>query len=266
MFAISKIAGFLMLPSSLAVVSILVGLALSATARHQRFGRGLAWGGALFLLAAGMLPLGNVLILPLEQRFASEPSPKPGDRIDGIIILGGFEDGWVSAGRGMLTTNEAGERLTEAVRLSRIFPDARIVFSGGVGTLLRPGADATGPVQAYLVDVGVARERIALEGKSRNTYENAQYSAALLRPTPEQRWLLITSAYHMPRATALYRQAGFAVRAYAVDYRTRGPEDRLRPFESIPAGFMRLDLAFKEWLGLIAYRVLGRTDELLPRP
>ena len=266
MFGFSKIAGFLVLPSSLAILAIFAGLCLSWRGARTVWSARLIWGGALFLLSAGIFPLGNVLILPLEQRFADVKPPAAIDKIDGIIILGGFEDGWVSAGRGMLAVNEAAERLTEGVRLALTYPTAKVVFSGGVGALLRPGVDATGPVQNYLRGMGIATSRIVLEGQSRNTLENALFTADLLKPKPGERWLLITSAYHMPRSVGLFRKAGFDVIAFPVDYRTRGPQDALRPFELIPAGFMRLDLAVKEWVGLIAYRLLGRTDELLPGP
>ncbi|MGQ0671736.1 MAG: YdcF family protein [Hyphomicrobium sp.] len=264
MFALSKIVGLLVQPSSLALLAIAAGLVTSGSARFAHTGRRLAWGGLGLLTLAGIIPLGNVLILPLEQRFATVAPPSADDRVDGIIILGGFEDGWVSAGRGALTINEAGERLTESVRLARMFPTATIVFSGGVGSLLRQGADATGPVGRYLVEMGVAAERIVLEGRSRNTQENAVFTAALVKPTAGQRWLLVTSAYHMPRAVGVFRRAGMTVVPCPVDYRTRGPEDRTRLFDSVPAGLMRLDLAVKEWVGLFAYWMLGRTDAVLP--
>lgn len=264
MFVISKIFGLFVQPSSLLILAIAAGLLAMSRPRWRRAGQWLA-GSALMLLAfAGIVPVGNWLILPLEQRFSELPLPAAGDRIDGIIILGGFEDGWVSAGRGALTINEAGERLTEGVRLARLFPEAKIVFSGGVGSLLRQGADATGPVARYFAEMGITAERIVLEGRSRNTQENALYTAPLLQASPEQRWMLITSAYHMPRAIGVFRKAGIAVVPYPVDYRTRGPADRTRLFDSVPAGLQRLDLAVKEWIGLLAYRLLGRTDDVLP--
>lgn len=264
MFTLSKIITFFLQPSTLALSAILAGLVLTRMRRATRLAGLLSWGGALFVLAAGLLPLGNWLVLPLEQRFADTKSPQPGDRVDGIIILGGFEDGWVTAGRGSLHVNMAAERLTEGVRLARAFPDARIVFTGGSGTLWRKGEVATGPVSDYLQSLGIAPERIVLEGKSRNTHENAVYTKELLDPKPGERWILVTSAYHMPRAMGVFRKEGFDVIPYAVDYRTRGPEDATRLFDSVPAGFMRSDLAVKELVGLVSYWLMGRTSELLP--
>jgi len=265
-YPLSKMLGLLAQPSSLAVVAILAGLVLMRRGVASRRALGLAWGGVLVLLVGGFTPLGNVLVLPLEQRFAAVPPPAPGDRVDGIILLGGFEDGWVSTGRGGLGLNEAAERVTEGLRLALRHRQAKVVFTGGVGGLMASNVEATGAVADFLAEAGVARERLILEGRSRNTYENALFTRDLVRPAEGERWYLVTSAFHMPRAVGLFRKAGFDVIAYPVDYRTRGAEDLARFFERIPQGLLRLDLGANEWLGLIASRALGRTDALFPAP
>lgn len=265
-FVASKVAGLLMQPSTLATIALAAGLVLLRRGRRPRLAACLAWGALAYLVVCGFLPVGNVLLLPLEQRFAGVAAPEPGERIAGIVILGGFEDAWVSAGRAGLAVNETAERLTEGLRLAWRHPEAKVVFTGGVGGLWPGGLDATGPVGAFLREAGIAQERIVLEGRSRNTIENARFTADLVKPEAGQRWLLVTSAYHMPRAVGLFRRAGFDVTAYPVDFRTRGPGDVTRPFERIPAGLQRLDLAAGEWVRLIAYRLLGRIDEVLPGP
>jgi uncharacterized SAM-binding protein YcdF (DUF218 family) len=265
-FALSKALGFLLHPSTLAALALAAGLWLTRGERRSKLGRRLAWGGLAYFVVCGLLPVGNALILPLEQRFADVPAPGASDRLAGIIILGGFEDGWVSAGRRGLALNESSERLTEGVRLALAHPEAKVVFTGASGWVWPGGVDSTGPVSAFLRDVGIDEGRFVLEGRSRNTSENARLTAELLNPTAGERWVLVTSAYHMPRAVGLYRKAGFDVIPYPVDYRTRGWEDLLRPFERIPAGLMRTDLAAVEWIGLAAYWMLGRTDELFPGP
>jgi uncharacterized SAM-binding protein YcdF (DUF218 family) len=108
--------------------------------------------------------------------------------------------------------------------------------------------------------------RLTLEGRSRNTIENAIYSKALAHPKPGERWLLVTSALHMPRAIGTFRRAGFAVEAYPVDYQTNGWGDLLDVFGSASGGLARTDNALHEWIGLIAYRITGKTSELLPGP
>lgn len=266
LFALSKSLAFLVQPSSLAFLALLLGLWMTRSWRCPRLASRLAWGGASFLIIGGLLPVGNALVLPLEQRFAGLPQPDPADGYYGIILLGGFEDGWVSAGREQLHVNESAERLTEGLRLAKRLPETKIVFTGGVGGRGLPGREGAEAVSGFLREMGIAGERIVLEGAARNTHENALLTSEMLAPEPSQRWLLVTSAYHMPRAMGLFRKAGFNVTAHPVDYRTRGAEDLARPFSRIPAGLQRLDLAASEWMGLLLYYLTGRIDEAFPAP
>ncbi|MEQ1576741.1 MAG: YdcF family protein [Hyphomicrobium sp.] len=266
MFVLSKLASLALQPSFLAAMAVVVGLVLISFETWRRAGLRFAWGGLAYIVVGGIVPFGNLLILPLEQHFAQSARPTVNDGLAGIIILGGFEDGWVSAGRGQLTINEAGERLTEGVRLARELPATKVLFSGGVGALWRAGEDATMPVAAYLRAAGIENDRILVEGASRNTIENAQFSAELLKPNEGQRWVLVTSAAHMPRALGLYRKAGFAIQPWPVDYRTRGWQDVWRLFDRLPAGLQRTDLAVTEWIGLLVARFTGRIDQLFPAP
>jgi uncharacterized SAM-binding protein YcdF (DUF218 family) len=117
-----------------------------------------------------------------------------------------------------------------------------------------------------LKELGVAPERILIEQQSRNTVENAVLSKQIAQPKPGERWLLVTSAYHMPRSVGVFRQAGFPVEPYPVDWRTRGFADALRPFSTIGDGLRRTDTAVREWIGLAAYWLTGRTSAFFPGP
>src|ERR1019366_7169678 len=184
---------------------------------------------SLVLIAvAGLSPLGNALILPLEQRFppwdASRGPP------DGIVLLGGMISPDVSAARGAVALNEAAERITVTAELARRYPNARIVLTGGSNALIfDEGIEAVFAVR-QLEALGVTHDRIAAEEQARNTIENAVFSRLVANPKPGERWLLVTSADHMSRAMAVFRAAGFPVEAYPVDWRTRGPIDMVRPF------------------------------------
>ncbi len=114
--------------------------------------------------------------------------------------------------------------------------------------------------------LGVPHDRITAEEQSRNTVENAVFSRLVAQPKPGERWLLVTSAFHMPRAIAAFRAAGFTVEAYPVDWRTRGPIDATRPFAALTDGLAMTDVAVHEWIGLLVYRLTGRTTELFPAP
>jgi len=241
----------------------IAGLVLLCT-RFRRLASWLLVTSVVFLAIAGWSPLGNVLILPLEQRFA--PYDPSRGAPDGIVVLGGAIAPAVSAARGVVALNEAAERLTVTAELAHRYPKARIVFSGGSNAVLSdPIAEAPFAVDE-LEALGVARSRITAEEQSRNTIENAVFSRLVAQPKPGERWLLVTSAYHMPRAVAAFRAAGFPVEAYPVDWRTRGPIDALVPFGSLSDGLARTDAAVHEWIGLLAYRLSGRTKELFPAP
>ena len=262
-FVISKFLGFFALPSNDVLALGLLGLALMRT-RFARAGRGLTTASILLLAGFGLLPLGKMLIAPLEDRFprwdASRGAP------DGIVVLGGAVDAEFVATRGAADLNEAAERVTVVAELARTYPSARILYSGGSGSLaFRDRAEA--PIAGALIETfGVPRSRLILEDRSRNTAENATFSLLLAMPKPGERWLLVTSAYHMPRSIGAFRKAGFAVEAYPVDYRTTGAADLLMPFDDVAAGLRRTDTATREWVGLLAYWLTGRSAELFPVP
>jgi uncharacterized SAM-binding protein YcdF (DUF218 family) len=263
-FFLAKTIGFFSVPSNILISLGLVGLLLMPT-RFARTGRRLAVLALALLAVCGLSPLGNAIILPLEQRFpawdASRGAPA------GIISLGGALDTVVSPVRGEVALNEAAERMTAVAELARRFPQARIVFSGGSGRLVYGGSTTEAELAARLFEsFGIAKQRLTLEDKSRDTLENARFTKELVQPKPGERWLLVTSAHHMPRSVGLFQSEGFAVEAFPVDYRTRGAIDMLRPFSTLGDGLRRTDTAVREWVGLLVYRVTGRTAELFPAP
>ena len=182
------------------------------------------------------------------------------------MVLGGALDTLVSATRPEAALNEAAERMTAEVDLARRYPAARIIFSGGSGQLIFQGELEADVARRFFDSMGLAPGRVLGEDKSRDTNENAVFSKQLANPQPNERWLLVTSAYHMPRSIGTFRCAGFAVEAYPCDWRTRGASDLARPFTSLGDGFRRTDTAMREWVGLIMYRLTGRSSEFFPGP
>ena len=262
-FLLAKVLGFFSMPSNVLMSLGVIGMVLMAS-RFARAGRRIAVTALILLGVAGWSPFGNAIILPLEERFpawdASHGAPA------GIISLGGALDTVVSPVRGEVALNEAAERMTAIAELARRFPDARIVFSGGSGRIILDGVSEASLAARLFASFGIAKERIALEDKSRDTDENGRFTKELVQPKPGERWLLVTSAHHMPRAVGVFRAAGFPVEAFPVDYRTRGAIDLLRPFSTLGDGLRRTDTAMREWVGLVIYRLVGRTDELFPKP
>jgi uncharacterized SAM-binding protein YcdF (DUF218 family) len=241
----------------------IVGLVLLCT-RFARLGSWLVVTSLVLIAVIGLSPLGNVLMIPLEQRFPPWAAARGAP--DGVVVLGGAITPDVSAFRDAVALNEAAERITFAAELARRYPNVRIVYSGGSNALLFNQAIEAPFAVRELEALGVANDRITAEEQSRNTVENAVYSRLVAQPKPGERWLLITSAYHMPRAIAAFRAAGFAVEACPVDWRTRGWLDAARFFGSLSEGMARTDAAVHEWVGLAAYRLTGKTKELFPAP
>jgi uncharacterized SAM-binding protein YcdF (DUF218 family) len=262
-FTLSKILGFLALPSNSLMVIGLIGLVLLAT-RMRRLASWLIVTSLVLIAVAGFSPLGNALIVPLEERFppwdASRGPP------DGIVVLGGAIVADISAARGAIAIDEAGERITVAAELARRYPNARIIYCGGTNALIFDEEPEAPFAARQLEALGVAPERLTAEEQSRNTVENAVFSRLIAHPKAGERWLLVTSAYHMPRAIGVFRAAGFPIEAYPVDWRTRGTVDAARPFASLADGLRRTDTAVHEWIGLIAYRLAGNTSALFPGP
>jgi uncharacterized SAM-binding protein YcdF (DUF218 family) len=262
-FVISKIFGFFAIPSNLVMSIGIVGLLLLPT-RFARAGKRLAFASLIALAILGLSPLGNMLILPLEDRFPrwSDADGPP----DGIVVLGGAISPDISAARNEVALNESAERLTVAAELALRYPGARIVFSGGSGALIFGEGNEAEFAARVFESFGIPRGRVILEDRSRNTLENAILSKDLARPQPGQRWLLVTSAYHMPRAIGIFRKAGFDVEPYPVDWRTRGIEDVWRPFFTVGDGLRRTDTAVREWVGLAAYWLMGMSSAPFPGP
>jgi uncharacterized SAM-binding protein YcdF (DUF218 family) len=262
-FTASKIFWFVAEPVSLAIVVGVLGILLGFT-RFARAGRAVM-AGAIIVLAAGLLtPLGAVLLRPLEERFPPPPADIPAPA--GIIVLGGAVDTEKSEARGQIYFRPDAARMTAGVELARRYPSARLVFTGGSGGVLGEGpAEAIGARKLWL-SLGVPEERMMFEAKSRNTWENALFTRDLVKPKPGETWLLVTSAWHMARSVGIFQHLGFDVIPYPVAYRTFGDaRDFLRPTRVFDKVIM-LDYGVREWVGLLAYRLAGKTDALFPAP
>ena len=263
-YTVSKVAWFFATPSNLLLSLILLGLLLALFPRFRKRGIGLSLIVTLATMALGLLPIATYILVPLEERFPVFRDD--GRPVDGIILLGGAVEASDSAARGTIVANESAERVLDTIQLAHRYPGARLLISGGGGTVFGDGVAEAPIIAGFLKSLGIDPARMVVEDRSRTTHENAAFSRSLVEPKEGERWLLVTSAWHMPRAVGAFRRAGFAVTAYPVDYRTPGASDARRPFAFVANGLRRLDIAVKEWLGLLAYRLAGYTDALLPGP
>ena len=265
-YILSKVIWFLIQPTSFMVILAVIGIILLRTS-WQSTAKTLLTISTVSLLIMGFSPLGNIILLPLEERFPRIKLSELTEPPTGIIVLGGAASSGILKIRGTLSLNDSSERLTEAVFLARRFPNAKLVFTGGAGSLIHktvfPEADSA---EYYFRKMGIDPSRIILEDKSRNTRENALFTKKLIKPKKGEKWLLVTSAFHMSRSMGCFRQVNIPVIAWTVDYRTVGYSDRLAFFNSVSQGFSKIDLAMKEWIGLFAYWITGKIPELFPAP
>lgn len=261
--ALSKIAWFALQPVSIILLLGLIALALSFT-RFRRFSR------SALVMSVGLLGLlaftsvGYVLIQPLEQRFV-RPAVAPSD-VTGIIVLGGGMGAEINDVRGSYELNRSGDRFTEALRLAQLYPQARVLITGGTGVFIQTKDSEAAAGARFFTDLGIDETRLLLEPRARNTEENAQFSRDLVQPAAGETWLLVTSGYHMPRAVALFRRAGFPVVPWPADYLSTGQETFRLMLDQPAENLAVTTLALREWIGLIAYWLTGRIDEPFPGP
>lgn len=253
-FILSKLVWLVLQPSNLLLL-VLVFLALVGWRRLLLATLGLT-------LLAVALPIGAWLTQPLEERFARPATPPR--TVDGIIVLGGAQQPAITVRRGVLATNHAAERLLEAYGLARRHPEARVLLSGGSGRILAADILERKVDELFIDLVGLDPARVVFEDDSRNSWENALYSRALVEPAPDETWLLVTSAAHMPRSVGIFRQLDWPVVPWPVDYRTSGADFALQI--GVGERLDEIDYAMREWVGLAAYRLMGRTDALFPGP
>lgn len=260
-FYLSKIFWFFLQPINLIGMLILAGIALAAFGWRRL---GLAASSLAFLVLAlgAWTTTGALLLHPLEDHF-SRPQTPPAD-VAGIIVLGGGFEGGINLVRGGYELNASGDRFVEAAVLARRYPQARIVVTGGTGTLMLEGEGDGATAPRLLMALGVEEDRLVLENESRNTFENAVFTRRLVEPQPGETWLLVTSAFHMPRSVGLFRKAGFEVLPWPADYRTAGNETIGPAQDNVADSMQNLAMGLREWIGLIAYRLTGRIDAVFP--
>jgi uncharacterized SAM-binding protein YcdF (DUF218 family) len=256
MFFLSKALWAIFQPSSFIAFLLFSGAVLLLAGRLKRTAKQLLLAGAILYILCGFFPLGNWLLIPLELSVSKAASSEL-EGAAGIVVLGGAVNTGALSHEPKL--NEAGDRMTEAVRLANLYPNVPLIFSGGKGELFPSDMETESEVaRRFFAEFHIQPPRLRLEDKSRNTEENAAFSATLLQPQPGQKWVLITSAFHMPRAAAHFRARGFQVAPWPVDYRSRGWEDLFSFFPQASEGLRRVDLAAKEWTGLCVAWLRGQ--------
>jgi uncharacterized SAM-binding protein YcdF (DUF218 family) len=258
-FTLGKLLAALTGPANFLMLIAAVG----AIAIGRRWGRRLLVMAVLAMVLIATTPVANWFLWPLEQRFPA-PNLDTLPEVDGIIILGGAIMPVGSAEHGSPQLTRDAERLTVLPGLMRRYPHARIVFAGGSGDPRQPDSREAPFVAMLFHDWGLDGARILYEGASRDTWENAENSRSLITG---ERWLLVTSAAHMPRSMGVFRLAlpDVAFIAFPVGYNANRSE-RWRFGLNLADNLSMLETAAHEWRGLLAYRLSGRIATIFPTP
>ena len=265
-YTVSKGFWLLAAPSSLIALTFVAAALLWVLRRSRGALLCVVTGAGLYLLC-GPGPVGPLLTIILENRFQRPPADMPPP--DGIIVLGGAMDDSMIQFRNALVLGPSGTRMTEAVALALRYPQAKFIFSGGSADLLGKSHKMTEAEAARRLfeSMGLPPGRVTLEDRSRNTWENALFTRDLVQPKAGERWLLVTSATHLPRSVGIFRNVGFDVIPWPAHYYTSGRWEDVATLNRQPSdGLMLVDLAMREWIGLVVYRITGKTNALFPAP
>ena len=213
----------------------------------------------IFLLTISIFPIGNLLIHKLEKEYHF--STQVPDIMDGILILGGATSHLLFREFNQVSVNGSAERLIESVKIIRKFENAKIVFSGGSGVLDMPDFGHSDSAKFFYETVGIDTQRIIFENISRNTYENILLSKDIVNPKNTEKWLLITSAFHMKRAILVGKKLEWKLIPYAVDFKTP-KEIKFKPSFNLLSNLASFQQASHEWLGLLSYYFMHRTEKI----
>jgi uncharacterized SAM-binding protein YcdF (DUF218 family) len=262
-FILSKVLWVLVRPQNLIFELIIFGLILV----HWPYrGRRLGW--MMILLGLGIYGVSTFTTLPsaglavIENRFPRQEVPPD---LEGIILLGGAVGAnRITQTRGTASVNDAAERVLDTISLAHRYPQAKILLSGFSGSLTPTGQTEAELTRKILLESGITEERIIEEDQSINTHQNAVNTVKLIGTRPADKWVLVTSAFHMPRSIGCFAQQGWTPRAYTTDYRTELPQ---------PIGFTlmhsdsgNLNTLIHETIGLVAYWLTDRIPTLFPAP
>ncbi len=260
MFVASKVLAFAIEPLSWVLVFLVAGVLL--TPHRPRLGKRLVWASLLSLVLSGWEFVPNQLLRNLESRYPPLPAHTREQEIVvmqryvGVVVLGGaLSNSKLWTEYGQVALNDQAERMTAAVTLAQRYPHLKIIFSGGIASVPPEGLTEARRARQFFDEMGVPPSRVAYEGSSRNTYENAYYSAMMPGVNKSQPWLLLTSAFHMPRSMGVFQKIGWNVTPYPVDYRTTSGGSWYD--YSLHYGPSQWELALHELIGYYVYKMAG---------
>lgn len=258
-FISSKLIWALIRPGNLLALTLILGgaLTLIKIGWIRRIGKFLIGLTTFAVLLIAFFPVGDWAIRPLESQYTY---PSDLGQVNGIIVLGGGISLPQSVQHQSMQLNSDGDRIAEMLALMAEYRDVPVIYTGGSGEITIPEKHSIGYLKRYLSRLNMPLNRITFETKARNTYQNAKYTRRLVGSVgADERWALVTSAYHMPRAKAVFDQAGWNTTPVPVDFKASFRPHFAIAFD-LSENLALLDVALHEYLGILAYKITGRID------
>lgn len=257
---IAELVSHLTSPGDLTLLLLAGGVVMSWFNRTRLSGLAISTIALLIFLVVEYSPVTSWITAPLENRFPAVQ--KLPSQVDGLIVLGGAVDPTTTLARNVPTLNSEAERMTEFVRLAKLYPRAKLVFAGGAGSRGSPPTMSEAEVaRMFFAQQGLDPKRFIFESSSQNTYENVLFAKRLVRPTSKETWVLVASAQDVPRCIAVFRKLQWLVIPKLVAYKSDPDNSR-----HLGSNLKSLDRSTHEWVGLLFYRLTGKSNELFPRP
>ena len=259
MFLFKKIVAPLFAPVTLILGSLLIGLVLLLFTRKQKTGKAIMTFGVIMLTILSYESFSDLLLIPLERQYhplmiestaSGSPSSDVIHSVRWIVLLGGGHTADPKVPVTSRISYESLTRLVESIRIHRLIRGSRIILSGGAVYNSPPEARTFSKVAEIF---NVNERDMVLDDVSRDTEEQAQN----IRPiVGHDRFILVTSAYHMPRAMAVFEKAGLKPIPAPTDYLVKERREK-HPKDFYPSslGLYKAELAMHEHLGLLWLRM-----------
>ena len=257
-FYLSKFLWSFINPFNILLIFIFIGILFHWLLKYRIYKLFYFIALIIFIFTA-VMPTGNLLFYLLEKNYQNqELLPK---KVNGILVLSGATNPGLSREYNQIHLNDSVERLTESIKLIQIFPESKVIFSGGSGSITNVKLTHAAIAKNFYKQLNVNTKKIIFEDKSRNTYENILFSFEIAKPQEEENWILITSAFHMNRAMNIAEKIDWKLIPYAVDFKTPKSFSWSLSFAFF-SNLSDFQYAAHEWTGLIAYYFMGRTNKI----
>ena len=257
-FFLSKILWILFSPFNLILLLIILAFIFSFF-KFILCSRIFYLSALLLFLTTGAIPTGAFLMHQLEKNYYNKVSLP--NTIDGILILSGATRPYLTKIHNQVTIKSNGERLIESVVLIKKYPKAKVIFAGGSNTILDYEFTHSEAAKIFYQNLGINLDRINFEDQSRNTYENIVFSKNIANPKVDENWVLVTSAFHLKRSINISEKISWNLIPYPTDFNQ--PKKFNWKFEyNLLNNLVLFRQASHEWLGIIAYYLMGRTSKI----